>query len=292
MPNLFVLGAAKAGTTALCQYLAQHPEIYFPSEKEPGFFSDNLLYSKGWEWYLSKYFADAAGYLVRGEGTPRYLRMPQRLIPRLKKAYSDDELKFVVVLRDPVLRAWSHYLHRVRDGAESKSFAQALQLEDERMAEDPEAWYGYFRDGLYSQQLKEWFEEYPRENFKIIFSENLLEAADEEVSEVFRFLHVNDSIRLSEVKKRNQASTIRFKWLAGMMHSDSIFKTVLRLVLNDDLRRDLAKKIIRKNRKEFDVVPKLDPDDAFRLRGKYMEEINDLERLLQCDLSRWKNEPQ
>lgn len=105
LPNLFLLGAAKSGTTSLHAYLNQHPNITFTSRKEPHFFDNESDYRRGTDWYINQYFEKMEWTSVRGDATPM-LHLPEIVIPNLLDSYQDDAegLKFVVLLRNPVER--------------------------------------------------------------------------------------------------------------------------------------------------------------------------------------------
>ena len=135
LPNLFILGAAKAGTTSLYHYLKQHPQIYLSSIKEPHFFDDDENFAKGLNNYVKQYFRNSEMYPITGEATP-YIQNGIKVASRINQAYSNNPPKFVIILRDPVKRAWSHYMHRVRTGLETNSFEDALLRKDSKLGND------------------------------------------------------------------------------------------------------------------------------------------------------------
>src|SRR3712207_4809254 len=119
MPNLFIVGAAKAGTTALYDYLAQHPEVFLSRVKEPMFFSREDYYARGLDWYEAEYFGGAEDYPVRAEATPHYLYWSEKVAPRIKEVYGERPVKFIASFRDPVSRAYRSEERRV--GKECRS---------------------------------------------------------------------------------------------------------------------------------------------------------------------------
>ena len=121
LPNLFIIGAAKSGTTTLYSILNAHPEVYMSPEKSPRFFSKDDLYLKGLNWYASKYFSGSGNYPIRGEATPSYLALANLTAPRIQKAMVGKKIKFIVIFRDPTERAYSHYwfnMSKVRGAAD------------------------------------------------------------------------------------------------------------------------------------------------------------------------------
>jgi len=103
-PNLFILGAAKSGTTSLYHYLSKHPDVYFPRNKEPQFYCNEDHFSRGQDYYLRTFFSGAEKYPVRGDATPHYLYY-EKVADRLKALPNANQLRFVVILREPVARA-------------------------------------------------------------------------------------------------------------------------------------------------------------------------------------------
>jgi Sulfotransferase domain len=176
-----ILGAQKAGTTALYAYLRRHPEITGPSWKEVSFFDRH--YARGEAWYRGNFPNKLRARRLVGEASPSYLfhpLAPQRVRELLPEA------RLVALVRNPVDRAFSHYQHEVALGREPLSFEDALDAEDgrlrgeeERLLADPRyfshAWwnYTYRARGLYAEQLERWLEAFPREQLLIVPSEDL-----------------------------------------------------------------------------------------------------------------------
>jgi hypothetical protein len=179
LPDFLILGAQKAGTTALYAYLRWHPEITGPSFKEVSFFDRH--YAKGERWYRA-HMPVRRRSLV-GEASPSYLfhpLAPERVAGMLPGA------RLIALLRNPVDRAFSHYQHEVALGREPLSFEDAVDREDERMQgelermlRDPSyfslAWwnYTYIARGRYAEQLERWFAAFPREQLLVLFTEQL-----------------------------------------------------------------------------------------------------------------------
>ena len=187
MPDFLILGAQKAGTTALYAYLRWHPAITGPSWKEVSYFDRH--YARGERWYRGHFPLRSRERTV-GEASPGYLFHP--LAPgRVRETVPDARL--IVLVRDPVDRALSHYHHEVALGREPLSFEAALDAEAERthgeaerMEREPgyfsHAWwdYTYVARGRYAEQLERWFAVFPREQLLVLASEEL--AADTEAA--------------------------------------------------------------------------------------------------------------
>lgn len=130
VPNLFIVGAMKSGTTSLHTYLAAHPDVYMSSTKEPGYFTpEEGYYPKDLDWYLSLFEA-GAGHRVVGESSTHYTKRPvfDGVAERIRKFSTDARI--VYVMRDPVRRAISHYWHARRRFEEHRSILEAIEEVD------------------------------------------------------------------------------------------------------------------------------------------------------------------
>jgi Sulfotransferase domain len=182
LPDFLILGAQKAGTTALYAYLRWHPQITGPSFKEVSFFDRHYAHGEG--WYRAH--MPARRRPLVGEASPSYLFHP--LAPERVASMLPDA-RLIALLRNPVDRAFSHYQHEVALGREPLSFEDAIDREEERMRDEVErmvrepsyfshAWwnYTYVARGRYAEQLERWFARFPRERLLVLFTEEL--AAD------------------------------------------------------------------------------------------------------------------
>lgn len=205
LPHFVIIGAQKCGTTSLYRYLTQHPCVVYPLRKEVHFFDFN--FSKGIAWYRA--FFPTRSYInslshvqgkdvLTGEATPYYIAhplAPQRLAETLPTA------KLIVMLRNPVDRAYSHYRHEVRYGYETLSFEEAIEREPERLQGEidrmirEENYYSYnhhrfsyLSRGLYVDQLRVWLRLFPRRQICTIRSEDFLDRPEREFRRVLNFL--------------------------------------------------------------------------------------------------------
>jgi hypothetical protein len=186
LPDFLIIGAQKAGTTALYAYLRWHPGITGPSWKEVSFFDRH--YDRGERWYRGQFPLRARGRLV-GEASPGYLFHP--LAPaRVKETVPDARL--IALLRNPVDRALSQYHFEVALGREPLSFDEALDAEPERLRADPQAWWdhGYVARGRYAEQLERWWLAFPREQLLVLTSEELAADPGRTYARVLAFLGV------------------------------------------------------------------------------------------------------
>jgi hypothetical protein len=198
LPDFLILGAQKAGTTALYSYLRRHPEITGPAFKEVSFFDRH--YARGERWYRAHFPIRRSG--IVGEASPSYLFHP--LAPERIAGMLPD-VRLIAILRNPVDRAFSHYQHEVAFGRERLSFENALVHENERMDGELErmladpayfsyAWwnYTYLARGRYAEQLERWFAAFPRERLLVLFSDELADDTAGTYRRVLGFLGVDE----------------------------------------------------------------------------------------------------
>lgn len=215
-PDFLILGAAKCGTTALWSYLNMHPQIQ-PAKKEMLFLADNSYFEdlqrfqKVVSWYFSRF--KAIGKL-QFEATPNYLFHPP-VAERVKRLLTCN--KFIVMLRNPVDRAYSHYHHNKDTGWLSCSFEETLAKEDEILKSQGQQAFenmtGHFNNertqfeivciksrGLYAEQLKRWFSHFQREQFLIIKTEEMKQDTRSTMNEVERFLGLDATTTEFEIR--------------------------------------------------------------------------------------------
>ena len=195
LPDFLVIGAQKAGTTALYAFLRRHPGITGPPWKEVSYF--DRQYARGPAWYRGNFPLRSRGRLV-GEASPSYLFHPDA---PARAAALVPQARLVALLRDPVERAYSHYQHERALGRERLSFEDALDREEERLAGELErmrgdpryfshAWWNhtYLARGRYAEQLERWLEHYPRESLLVLPNEELASRPAETYATVLAFL--------------------------------------------------------------------------------------------------------
>jgi hypothetical protein len=295
MPNLFIIGAAKAGTTALYDYLNQHPQVYVSRVKEPMFFSREANYARGLDWYEEVYFEGAEDCPVRAEATPHYLYWSEKVAPRIKEVYGGRPVKFIVSFRDPVSRAYSWYWNMVREGREDLDFDGALRVEEVRLKQNRyelyqlgSMVYGYSAGSRYASLLQPYLELFSPENFFFVFQDELKSRVNETCKEIFEFLGIESSVQIN-TSTRNPAAMPRSRLLHKTLRQRSPLKEFIKPFIPTRVRRPLKSKMMRGNLKETPYAP-LDPGLAHELSLSFRTEIEKLEKVTGRELSSWKAE--
>src|ERR1700693_2394465 len=185
-PNFFIVGAPKAGTTSLYEYLRRVPGVYMSPIKEPHYFNTIKIVTvsalppiRDKAKYLSL-FQGVKDEVAIGEATAAYLRDPETP-KRIRDVVPDARI--VMILRDPVERAFSHYLAYIREGSEPLSFQEALRKDLKQDA--------YLAPGFYAQQVKRYLDAFGSERVKMLIFEEFIHDTNGAVSDVLKFLGVN-----------------------------------------------------------------------------------------------------
>lgn len=285
LPNFLILGAAKSGTTSVSIELMLNPSIFIPKAKELHYFDSDERYALGRESYMSLFAGAPEGAI--GEATPSYLSEYRRVIPRIQETLASDT-KFIVILRDPVDRAWSHYNHVIRARGETRTFKEVMQIDVNR-AERVESWENYFKDGLYAVQLESWFKVFPKEQFLILQFEKIAADMNDAIAEICTFLGV-PFIKRNISKQHNTRSLPRSTFLRDLVTSTGAVRDLSRMLLPRRTRQFLFGKIKKYNRrplKNHEITSVTEADESW-LRALYEDDITRLETLIGVDLSSWK----
>jgi hypothetical protein len=228
LPSFFIIGAQKAGTSSLFAWLRASPGFVAPLMKEVHYFT--LHHDKSLAWYRSHFplrrrLGDTG---QTGEATPYMLFHPDAA---RRTAGCLPQARFVVLLRDPVNRAWSHYWYERRKGLEPLSFEAAIAHELERTGTDPWAHQhlSYLARSRYAEQLERWFRHFPRARFLVLRSEDAFAEPQATTDRVCRWL----GLRTGAVPSRAVALNVG-RYEHGM---DPGLRRELQSYFADDQRR-------------------------------------------------------
>lgn len=179
-PNLFIIGAAKSGTTSLHHYLSEHPDVFMSDPKEPGFFARGFEgFPKDEGWYRSL-FEEGATCRYRGESSTHYTKLPTYSGAAEGIAAYCDRPRLIYLMRDPIDRAISHYWHGARQNAEFRSPLRAIKEGVQ-----------YKAYGEYDRQLRPFLRRFPPETLFITTFEELVARPREVTSDVFAWLDLD-----------------------------------------------------------------------------------------------------
>ena len=293
IPNFLIIGAAKAGTTSLYDYLNQHPQIYMSPIKEPRFFAleGEKLDFRGpaqainrtsvttWEEYC-QLFQEATTEKAIGEASTIYLSNPKA--PHCIKHYL-PEVKLIAILRDPAERAFSSYVHLVRDGYENLSFTEAVEAEPTRIKENWQPLWYYKERGFYYEQLQKYLTIFKPEQIKICLYEELAADSTVVVRELSRFLEV-DATFTPDLTRKNVSGIPKNKFLQNLFTKKNPIKSLVKPLLPKSLRENILENVTKSN---LGAKPTLSPEMRQKLISIYREDILKLQDLIQKDLSRW-----
>ena len=302
LPNFLIVGAAKSGTTSLYHFLNQHPDVFLsPARKEGRFFSgigDGSVYWPAFYHFplaedLDAYrglFETWSGQRAIGDVSPDYLAYSHRAAPNVLE-HCGPETRIIAIVREPVSRAWSHYLQNVRRDAEFLSFEKTLEVEAERKAKGWGFQWLYTDTGRFAEKLRPYLDAF--EHVKILTQDALSADPESVVSEVFDFL----GLAPAPVKPQGRfnaggAQPDKLAIIAGEHdhRADTLFET-----LHAELVDKAASTAAAPNPDgvypppgETLVYPEMKPETRALLQARFAPQIEALETLSGLDLTAWK----
>lgn len=302
-PNFLMIGAPRTGSTALYDALGRHPDFFLAKGKETHFFSAGgdrslaamrALHIPYRELYAANEYADcfvgAESFPQRGEIDPSILWCASYAIPKMREFF-EVPLKFIVVLRQPVERAYSHYLLHRRYGYEGQPLERYLDIVTPQTPLELIALDRYFGHGYYSETLRAFFAAFGRERFLVLLYDDLVADPPAFMRRVLEFLNADarqlpDMIPATNAGIVGQTVTARFharqhplRRLARACLPDTVYAGLRRMVRwqSDDTRGF--------------IKPALAPETRARLILRYREDILRTQDLIGRDLKLWLAEP-
>jgi Sulfotransferase family len=280
-PNLFLIGAAKAGTTSVYHELARHPAIYMSPIKEPHFFSriEPASSRKAFfphvddEGEYLALFAGATNEEVLGEASTSYL-WDRRAAERIKRVV--PEARILILLRDPIDRAYSQYWNDVREGIERRSFLDAL-IEEQRSG--PGGWGVsslYIDCGRYGDQVATYLDEFG-DRVLVLFFEDLVRDEARTIADIHSFLGVGPATAGTALPRMNPGSLPRSR-LGRALFASGRLRRVVRATVPRPVRRRLRGALLKEA-----SPPPMDPAARRLLTETYRPEVARLAQLLGAD---------
>jgi hypothetical protein len=296
MPNFMILGAAKAGTTALYAYLAQHPQIYMSRIKEPNFFAYGdapppALQGPGADVIRRNAILSRAAYeqLYQGATTQRAIgeasisNLWARACERIKAHVPDAKL--IAILRQPAERAYSNFLYNRALGFEPLGdFAAALADEPRRREQQWSPVFCYRAMSHYAENLERYFAYFPRAQIRVYLYDDFVAQPQQLLGDLFRFLAVDEQFVPDTTARYNVTQLPRSQWLANVLRQPHPLKAWSKMLVPPALRRRLVHWTRQNNRQK---PPPLAPALRHQLTQSLQPDIARLQRLLGRDLSHW-----
>ncbi|SHJ11351.1 Sulfotransferase domain-containing protein [Tangfeifania diversioriginum] len=293
LPDFLLVGASKSGTSSIYHYLRQHPEIFLSDvQKEGRYFSQmegnfsgpgdtrvDATITRNPEQYKAL-FQNCKNEKAVGDISPEYLYFHEKAIPLIKKVLGADT-KIIIILRSPVERAFSGYLHFKRDKRETLSFEQALEKEEERKQKNWIWAWQYKNSGLYYEQVKAYLDNFT--NVKVIVFDDLREQPQKVLAEICAFIGVNPGFDFDTSYKYNVSGTPKNQALYKLETSRK-FVIFLKKLMPKKLAQKLKNRLTGEKQMEKEEML---PETRKQLIEFFRDDILKLEKLIQKDLSHW-----
>lgn len=265
LPGFIIIGAMKSGTSSLYQYLASHPDVVPSRIKETNFFKTVDDFNKGLDWYESLFDKDGG---IAFEASPNYAKrhefpgVPARMHSVLPEA------KLIYVLRDPIDRMVSHYVHNYSNGRESAPFSEVIKNSDS----------GYIQTSRYYFQIQPFLDYYSEKQLLLVESERLRNDTVNVVNEVFKFLGLSSEYETDIFEKRFHQSNKKkrrshLEQLLASKTSNPLLLKIIRLIT-----APLSKSIER---------PRLSASDLDMLAEALAQDVERLRRFSGLEFSNW-----
>ena len=295
MPQFLLIGAARAGTTAIYSYLRQCPEIFMPRVKEPNFFAfeGQTLACRGpGADYINNSITRLADYrdlfatsppgAVLGEASPLYLFADQAAA-RIRHHAPDARL--VVVLRNPVEQAFSHFMYATKQRIEPLTdFVAALNAEDQRIADGWQPLFGYSRFPRYSEQLARYLALFPREQILIRLYEEFERDPATLMQDILAHIGVRSGFRPDMAVKHNAGGVPKNRIFQDFLMKSNPVTRAIGLVVPQETRLRIRDRLAGFNLKREETIP---PEARAILLARLGDQIRALEPMIDRDLSNW-----
>jgi len=296
IPDFMIVGAARSGTTSIYLYLKQHPQIFMPRRKEPFYFSladrppnsSDPVFNNNKVWRYSDYvqlFEPASDTQLIGEASTSYLYTYRPTIEHIKKVYGEKYtlLKIIIILRNPVDRAFSNYLLLRRNNREELPFQKALDKSVIEKRKEIRWGYDYIGFGMYYKQVKAYLKEFP--HIKILLFEDL-QTDKNFLNGLFEFLGVRRDIPVDLRINANKSGIPKNRFLNTILLNSKFFKNIMQHFASEKNKIRLIKfreQLMSMNLKKVTIDGVLKE----QLATVFREDILKLQDLINRDLTSW-----
>lgn len=298
-PNFFIVGAPKSGTTSLYHYLKQHPDISIP-EKEPRYFIKDSILGVSEEdpikpYLLRSSILDENEYFdlykdktekILCDSSTQYLFHHDEVIPKIKAL--ENEPKILILLRNPIDRAYSNYQHNLST-FENLSFEKAINQEQQRSDKKFNSFWYYQGLSLYSSQVRAYQKEF--KDVKVLFFENFIKDINGTLSDIFDFLEIDSSFEPSNFMVNKKSTGVpKRKWVNSLLQyfsGLSFLKNSFYGLFGKEKTKLIRELVMRKNL----TKTKKGIDDKLRLQLEsfFLDDVNKLKEILPLQNVNWLN---
>ena len=296
LPNFLIVGAAKSGTSSLHNYLNQHPQVFMPSYnkegmkvKEPRFLIKDLVQHRlhNGIWTFEEYqslFTDVKDEKAIGESTVLYLYYYKHAIKNIIH-YLGEDVKIIIMLRNPADRAYSAFQHVSRGFKENNSFERSLEIETGRMEKEENLtpMVMYKEMGMYYEMVKAYMESF--KNVHIIFYEDFRDKIESEMNKTYNFLGISNNIEIDFITKHNVGGK---RWkdekMKHVFMKDNPIKSILKSVLPKKIRKGMRNKLVKASTNK---VEPMKGETRKGLNDYFRQDVKKLSELLNKDLQHW-----
>jgi len=286
-PNTFIVGAPRCGTSAMFTNIIEHQNVCGCKIKEPYFFNrkDKMINNVSLDSYANL-FDHYNGEKVCIEASPCYLYYKNT--PNFIKKTLGDQLKFIMVLRDPTERAFSHYLlnKSLFKNLQDTDFNESLRIENQRIKKNDIYLFHYKAIGMYYKQVKRYFDIFGKENCLVILFHNFQNDKVKTYQNIFSFLNIDQNFIPSHINSSiNISSSQPLDNIYGkIIYNNFNFKHKLKSILPNVIKNKIKKYLIKKST-SIETMPN---DVHLFLKGYFEEDIDKLSNLIDEDLTVWK----
>lgn len=311
-PNLFIVGAAKAGTTSLYQYLSQHPAVYMCPIKEPNFFAKDIQLEKVRPEIKERFRLLEIDSFIKSDmknsihsaliqdekqynSLFRFVK-DEKIIVEASTSYLystvaaqkiyeyNKDAKIIIILRNPIKRIYSHYLMDKKMAITKLDFEDAITIDRNNPSKSWGSKSLYYELGEYYHQVKRYYDIFPSKNIYLLLSEDLKNDAGAVVKDIFRFLEIESTFE-PDLNQEFNVGVLPRNLLIGKMIANNYLRIKIRRSISNRSFKHFIKKILFKKPME----QSLSEETQRQLNSYYEEDIRKLAELIHKDLSHWQN---
>ncbi|HET8573281.1 MAG TPA: sulfotransferase [Edaphocola sp.] len=300
-PNFLIVGVPKGGTSSLYEYLKDHPAIYLPEQKELHFFTYNELKKntrgpgdklalatviKTWGDYL-KYYSNMAGEKMAGDVSPSYFYFSKAIVGDIKDQLGINT-KIIIMLRDPIERAYSNYLHQKRLMHEKLDFQEALEREEERIGKRYGDFWRYKDHSFYAERCLDYINTFGEKNVKIVIFEDMVKHTQATVKSILDFLEVDSTVLSYNIYNiYNKGGVHKENMMTKFLLKPSFFKELVRRILGKRIGKLYKRYKLDILNMHSEAKPEIDDRTIAYLQDYFS---NDVKRLKEMgvNINEWK----